>query len=556
MKISLKKQAFAVLAASALVLTGCSSSDSNGQGADIGEMKAGDYNPQDRDNIQDGGELTLAISELPEQMLPFHANAILTSTDLWRWSNPVLALYDAEGEYTPNPDYIEDVEEEVVDGKTVVTYTIGEEANYNDGTPIDWRAFENTWKKNNGSDPDYTVNTTDGYKLVESVTAGDNDKQAVITFDREYAWWQSIFNTLVPPQVETLEQFNEAYLKNVNNDWAAGPFIVENADFNRGEFTLVKNDKWWGDEAKLDKISFRAMEDQASLNAFRAGEIDATGVANRERYNTAQEMGDQAEIRTATSTANRLITLNSDAPVLGDDQVREAIFDAIDRAQLADIRFNGLDYSEPLPGSFVNYSFQDGYEDNVEGIVDFDPEKANRLLDEAGWEQDGQFRTKDGETLALRYVMFGDDPLIKALAAAMQSMLADVGIQLNVEEKASSDFSNVMSERDFDMIFSGYASIDPYGVAGFAQIYASDSTLNKSGTGTPEIDEKIAELEAIGDPDEAIKRANEIEKDAMRNYGILPILNGPNIIAVKPGLANFGPKGFAVVQPQNVGWEK
>jgi peptide/nickel transport system substrate-binding protein len=129
--------------------------------------------------------------------------------------------------------------------------------------------------------------------LIDSVTKGDSDKQAVVTFKQEYPWWEGLFNYVLPPQVKDADTFNTAYLKKLNPEWGAGPYKVDRADFNTGEVSFVKNEKWWGDEGELDKITYRYLEDQASLNAFQAGELDATRVATKARFATASNMGDK-----------------------------------------------------------------------------------------------------------------------------------------------------------------------------------------------------------------------------------------------------------------------
>ncbi|WP_276907952.1 ABC transporter family substrate-binding protein [Corynebacterium riegelii] len=523
--------------------------ESTGESTGGLEIKAaGDYNPLERDQIQDGGELTMAITEMAEQQNVFHANMNRYTRNVWDKYNPQLTLFDGDGTYHPNPAYLSEVKDEVVDGKTVVTYTIVDEANYNDGTPIDWKSFENTWKFNNGSNPDVQVNSTDGYELIESVTRGETDKQAVVTYKQAYPWWEGLFGSLVPPQVDSADTFMNAYLKQLHPEWGAGPFKVENVNFETGEVSFVPNEKWWGEPAKLERISYRAMEDQASINAFRAGEIDLTGVGSRDRLETARQMGDQADIRVSLRPSNFLLTINSEAPGLDDPKVREAIMTAIDRSQLAAIRFNGLDYTEDLPGSFTLFQNQPGYEDNFGSVVQYDQEKAKKLLEEAGY--------SESNPLSVRYVTLGDSPMVQATTSAIQSMLRAVGIDVQVEERPSSDFSKVTSEKDFDLFMSGFSSSDPFGVAYFGQLYASDSELNKSGTGSAELDAKIEELQKIEDADEQIKRANELEKEAFGEFGIMPYANGPEMVATKPGLANLGAMSFAVLPIENVGWAK
>ena len=564
----LRVAALAGLSSISLVLASCSSDDNtegttasgnqettNSQadnasdnGDELEVKAAGDYNPMERDQIQDGGELTLAITEIAEQQNVFHANMNLYTRTLWSKYNPQLSLFDGDGTYHPNPEYLTDVQDEVVDGKTVVTYTINPEAKYNDGTPIDWTAYENTFKFNNGSNPDVQVNSTDGYELIESVERGEDDKQAVVTFKQAYPWWQGLFDTLVPPQVKDADTFMNAYLKQVHPEWGAGPFKVESVDFETGTASFVPNENWWGEKPKLDKISYRQMEDQASLNAFRAGEIDATGVGSRDRLATAKEMGEDVDIRTALRPSTFLMTINATAPGLDDIRVREAIMRGIDREQLAAIRFQGLGYSEELPGSFNLFQTQDGYADNFGEVIQYDPERAKELLQEAGYDE--------ANPLTVRYVTLGDSPMVQATTSALQAMLRNIGVDVQVEERPSSDFSKVTAERDFDLFMSGFSSSDPFGVAYFGQIYGSDSELNKSGTGSPEMDQKIEELQQISDPEEQIDRANELEKEALQEFGIMPYANGPEIVAVKKGLANFGANSFAVLPIENVGWAK
>lgn len=534
-----------------------SSASSQGSGDNSDVKAAGDYNPLDRDQIKDGGELTLALAELSEQQNPFHANSTAYTWSTWNKMNPQVGLFDGDGTFHANPDYITDVKEETKDGKTFVTYTINPKAQYNDGTPIDWKTFEHTWKLNNGEDPALQVNSTDGYELIESVTKGTDDKQAVVTFKQPYPWWEGLFNFLLPTQVADAATFNDGFVNKLHPEWGAGPFKLDRVDFNSGEVTYVRNEKWWGEPAKLDKITYRQMEDQASLNAFKAGEIDATGVGSKDRLAAAKEMGDQVEIRTALRPSNFLLTLNSKSPVLADKTVREAFMTGIDRAQLAAIRFNGLNYSEKLPGSFLLFQTQEGYEDNFGSVVSYDQDKAKQLLDDAGWKEGANgIREKDGAPLSVRYVTLGDSPMVQATATALQKMLKDIGGDCKVEERPTSDFSKVSTERDFDLFMMGFNSGDPFGVAYFGQVYGSDSELNKSGTGTPEMDAKIADLQKIADPDEQIKRANELEKEAFKEYGIMPYANGADMVAVKPGLANFGANSFAVLPVENIGWAK
>ena len=554
----------AAIAVAALTLSACGGSggggtNGGGSGTPV-DVKSADYLHADYDDLKQGGTLTLPITEISEQQNPFHQDSALYTSWLWYWYNPQLALFDEDGNWSFNPDYFDDVTSEEVDGNTVVTFKIKDEAVFNDGSQIDYRAFESTWKANSGQDEAYLPSSTDGYEHIKSVEAGASDKEAVVTFDGIYAWWQGLFNMVLNPAAGSADAYENLYKNALQPDLGAGPYKVDSFDPGAGTVSFVPNEKWWGEPGKLDKVTYRQMEASASLNAFLNGEIDSVDTMTSERLTAVQDM-QGINIYTAMLPSNALLMLNSGNDILADIKVRQAIFDGIDRSVLATITFTGLDYTEPLPGSFALFATQPGYNDNFSEAVTYDAENSKKLLDEAGWKEgsDG-VREKDGDKLSLRYVLIGDNPGPKNRAVAIQKSLADIGVEMTIDERPSSDFSKVYTERDFDMFGMGFASSDPFGVAYFGQIYGSDSGLNLSGTGTEEFDAKIADLQKIGDPDEQIEAANKLEVEAFKLYGIMPLHNGPGIRAVKEGLANYGgdpsngSMGFTVIAKQNIGW--
>ena len=561
MKTSMKKVAAVAVTALALVLGACSSGEnsSSGNAGSTGSSEVsltGDYNPLARDQIQDGGELNLAITEFNNQMNTFHANFTGSTAQIWDWYNPTLYRLDETGNFSVNPDYLTGVKDEIVDGNLVLTFDVVEQAQFNDGTPIDVAAYQNTWRIMRGTE-DYPINSSDGYERITSVEQGDSPKQVVVTFDGVYPWWQNTFGILLHPAITTPEIFDTAYQGTLVAEWGAGPYTVGSADFNAGIITFVPNDQWWGNPAKLDKVTFRKMESQAIINAFQAGEIDAASAGTKDNLAIAKSMGDAVDIRKAMGTYQGLLTVNSKAPLLGDVEVRKGIMTGIDRAQLAAIRFNGLDYTENLPGSLLTFQIQDVYEDNFGSVVTYNQEEAKSVLEAAGWVpgSDG-IREKDGERLALTYVVVGEASVERSLASALQKMMKDIGVELNITERPSSEWATIIKDRDFDMLASGFSFGDPNGVAYIDYFYGTESPLNMSGTGSEEIDAKIVEVEALTSREEQFKAGNALEREVFTTYGIMPYFNGPTIMAVKKGLANYGATVFITVPKEDIGWAK
>ncbi|HEX8510614.1 MAG TPA: ABC transporter family substrate-binding protein, partial [Propionibacteriaceae bacterium] len=221
------KSAVAAVAALALSLAACGGGSSSSQTSEPPKANASQlatqaqYNPQPRDNLKDGGTLTTSLDEITPQFNTWQADSTAYTLDLWRWYNPVLALFSPDGTMSPNPDYLTDYAKAEEGGKTVVTYTINPEATYNDGTPIGWKSFETTWKANNGTDPAFLASSTDGYSLVESVTQGVDERQAVVTFKSVYAWPDGLFNTILHPEVADPDVYNKSYLNEPHPEWGA-----------------------------------------------------------------------------------------------------------------------------------------------------------------------------------------------------------------------------------------------------------------------------------------------------------------------------------------------
>ncbi|WP_419219951.1 ABC transporter family substrate-binding protein [Gordonia sp. CPCC 206044] len=516
-----------------------------------------DLNPQPREALRDGGSLTTAITEVSPQWNTFHADGTAYTQLMWRWYNPTLAYFAPDGTYSFNRDYLTDVRKELVDGKTVVTYTINPKAHYNDGTPIDYRSFVNTWRASSGADPNYIVSSTDGYDQIASVTRGVDDRQAVVRFRGVWAWPDGLFNQLLHPKVNSAEVYNKGYLQNPHPEWGAGPYTIGGYDPNTGVVTFTRNPQWWGHRGKLDRRVFRQMEDQAAINAFRNGELDAIGVATKDSRAQVITMGG-VDIRTAAAPQNNLLMVNLDTPILGDRRVREAVLRGVDRRTLARIRFTGLNYTEPLPGSLQMYPFQPGYEDNVSGVIDYDPNRARALLDEAGWRSTGddEIRERGGARLTLTLPILSDAPAMQNLARAFQAILAKIGVEVTIDQRPASDFSQVVINKEFDLFLMGFSSSDPFGMAYLCQTWCEGSQLNRVGAGSPELDAEIARVAQIPDPRAQIAAGNAVERTAFGQYSDLPLFNGPAMYAVKEGLANYGAGQFYVGPVEDVGWQE
>jgi peptide/nickel transport system substrate-binding protein len=558
MRFTKRTAAVASAAVLSVALAACSGSPTNTGPADTAESlaNASSFNPQPYDNLKDGGTLTTSLPEISPQFSIWQGDMTLYSHTVWNWYNPLLITFTADGDAVYNPDYLTDVTQETVDGNTRITYTINPKATYNDGSPIDWTSFEAAWTTSNGKNPAYIPASTDGYDRITSVTQGVDSRQAIVTFQGINLWWQGLFNNLLNPKALDPAVFNQGYVNTPHAEWGAGPYTIQKFDQQNGAIVFERNPRWWGKPGKLDTRTFLQMDSTAAINAFRNGQIDAVAVNGKDQL--AQVSGQPGtEIRKGPTLQLLYFTLNGESPILADAAVRKAIFEGIDRRQIAEIHFQGLNYTADPVGSMNLLPFQKGYTDDFSKVMQYDPEQAKKDLDAAGWTvgADG-IREKDGQRLQFSYVNTGENAVNKAVAGGTAAMLKNIGVQLDIRQVPASDFSKIVTGKQFDMFYSGVSQSDPYGLAYICQVYCSDTQLILSGVNDPANDALVRSVNTLPTPEEQYARAAEAETAAFATYGIMPTVNLVGIYAVRTGLANSGAVRFFSTPPENIGWQK
>ena len=522
-------------------------------------------NPKSRDQIKDGGTATFPVAEVGPDFNYFSVNGS-TVYIKWFWLcyNSAVVPFRCNAtasKFEPDPNFVDSSSVKEVDGKEVVTINIAEKATFNDGTPIDWRAVEAEWTVNNGKNSDYTPASTDGWSQVESVTKGDSDKQAIITFSQPYYPYEALVGFL-HPSAATPEVFNNGWKMNPHNEWGCGPFVVDSVD--EAQITFKRNPKWWGDVAKLESITFKQMEAQAQFNAFKNGEIDATELGQQgtgEMLSNFQGM-DKVEIRRSDSKSIACLEVNTTRDVLSDIEVRKALMQCINTETILGIVYQGVNWKEDRLSSLSILPWMDGYEDNLPQDVsanitaDAQIAAAKKTLEDAGYElgSDGYY-AKGGKQVAFGFTTIGDSNVTKNRAAAIQKMAKDAGMNITIDNKPSSDFSKTLVGGQWDVFLLGWScSSATYNNGG--QLFGSTSESNFTHAGSKELDAKFLAVTGIEDHAKQMKAFNEAEKEALKSYAFIPLYSGADVIVCKKGLANWGPALLLDIVTENVGWEK
>jgi peptide/nickel transport system substrate-binding protein len=569
---NLTKIGGAAAIAAALTLTACGgggtptgpeTAQGQGTGSDLAKLIS--INEKPAADLEPGGKVTLPLDTIGPDFNRFsnggnHADQPALMAPM----NPVAATGDGaggcwkldfSGKATPNKDFCESVDSEVKDGKQTITIKVNEKATYNDGTPIDVKAFQNTWNIQKSPDAGYDIVSSGNYSFVESVEAGSSDKEIIVKTSQPVYPLDSLFSGLIHPAVNTPQIFNEGFVGELHPEWMAGPFKLDQYDAAAKTVTLVPNEKWWGNKPVLQSVTFRQLEKSAQIAAFKNGEIDAMSGNTISLYKQLDGTKD-SEVR----RGQRLFAggMNINAQKITDVSVREAIFAAVDREAIRNVRFNGLNWQEPNSGSMMLLPFSDYYQDNYP-VKETGADAAKKILTDAGYAANASgIMEKDGTPVSFKVANFGDDPTSLATAQTLADQLKAAGMDVGIAQHGLSDFSKVVNGRDFDVSLSGY-TVSADATEAVRQFY--DSTQNRDKLGDAELNAEIAKVASIEDNAERNKAAMEVEKEYMAKYFSMGVLfNGPQISFVRTGLANYGPSLFQSLSQvpdwSTLGWVK
>lgn len=523
-----------------------------------------DVNPKPRDQVEDGGTMRWPLDQFPTQYNFGELDGTsLSANEVNLALMPYPFISDEHADVTPNPDYVTSADVTTA-GKQMVTLKLNPTAKWSDGRPITWEDYQTQWKALRGVDGGYSISSSTGYERIGSVKQGADPYEVMISFARPFGEWKSLFTPLYPKQTQdTPQHFNTSYANHI--PVTAGPFKVDTIDESGQTMRVVRDPSWWGNPAKLAAINFSSPEVDAQTNAFANGEVDRVNLpADASSYKRASQAAGGV-VRTAAGPDYRHITINGTSPLLKDLAVRRAVALAINRAAIARSDLTGLNWpSEPMNNHFF-VNTQDGYQDNSGEYGRFDPAKAKSMLDAAGWKQSGAYRAKGGKALKLRFVIPGGVAVNRQEAQLTQSMLKDVGIQLEVQTVPVDDlFTKYVNVGSFDLTSFSWIG-NPFPIAGSKTIYTQpkrDKTgklqiqQNFPRIGSPEIDRLMTSAEQQVDVTKARDLINQADKLIWDEVHSLTLFQRPQNIAVNARLANVGAFGFKTPAYQDIGFQK
>jgi peptide/nickel transport system substrate-binding protein len=554
--------ALAAALSATLVVAGCGSSDDGAESKKAAAPKADgqDINVHPLSDLKQGGQVKFPITQWISQ---YNANTVDgsqgDSSDIAKLLLPDLFDSDATGAHHANPNFLLSAKVTSTSPQ-VVEYQLNPKAKWSDGKSLSWKDFQAQWKALNGTNKDYEAADTSGYDQISKVGQGKDAHAVKVTFDKPYADWQRLFDPLYPAAyIDTPEKFNKAWTEKV--PVTGNAFKIGTYDKTAQTITAVPDPKWWGTKPKLDAIVFRVLDFTALTDAYLNKEIDFATALLPEDYKRLVK-APNTDIRRGARWDEVHITLNGARGPLKDVNVRLAIGAAIDRTGINSAFSKDLSFElKPLDNHFFMPN-QKGYQANSGEYGKFDPAKAKKLLDAAGWKDNGEGkpRTKGGKQLSLDYVLSSGSSTAQVdQAQLVQQQLAVAGVKLNLKKVPANDYFNkFVNTGNFDL--TSFRNVDAVYLTMLTPVFLEPQGKNLfqnfGSVGSPEIDTLLKKAGQTTDQAEAIKLYNEADVQIWKLGHSIELYQRPQIVAVQKDLANYGAEGLADTDYTKVGWLK
>jgi peptide/nickel transport system substrate-binding protein len=388
---------------------------------------------------------------------------------IWALNWDLLVNFDPKT-LTPAPGIAKDWD--VSSDKKTITYHLFPGLKWSDGKPL--TSADVKWSlevlgDNGALFTSYTGNVT-------KIDTPDPETVVIHTKQPDARMIGGLFIYILPKHV-----YAKVPVKELTGDYkpqfplvGSGPYIA--TDFERGKIVkMERNPHYRGDPGPYDEIQWIKYGNQDAVErALSLGEIDmvrevsAAGFAN---------LGSNDNVDTSRSSSPSFTELAfnlcskqdcPDArfnPAVQDRTVRQAIAYSIDREKLQAIATRGT--------SFVAHgllpSFYKSFYEQPEQDYPFDPDKANQMLDDAGWVKgDDGVREKDGERLEFDIYARSESPFTIQDAKLIAEMGQEIGVKWNVQIVSTDKLTDLTIKTengkpapDFDTFVWGWGG-DPY----------------------------------------------------------------------------------------------
>lgn len=295
--------------------------------------------------------------------------------------------------------------------------------------------------------------------------------------------------------------------------------------------TLAANPSYYGDAPKNAGIEFQVIKDDniRSLKLIK-GDVDLVqnGIPPMVLESVVKNSG--LEMKEDTGTVMTYMGFNLDDPVLSKEKVRQALAFAIDRDEIIGHRWKGLAVKANSILAPGNWAYDEGLMQ-----YPYDPAKASKLLDEAG------YKDPDGDGPKKRFTLLYKTSTLKDridIARMIAHQLEKVGIGARVEPYEWGTFYRDVKNGNFQIYSLSWVGISEpdifYDVCHSSQI--PPVGLNRGHYKNATIDRLVEAGRVTMDEDERRKIYSEVQRTLIEELPFIPLWYEKNVVVYRDGL--------------------
>ncbi|MGX9135507.1 oligopeptide ABC transporter substrate-binding protein [Rummeliibacillus sp. JY-2-4R] len=257
------------------------------------------------------------------------------------------------------------------------------------------------------------------------------------------------------------------------NPVTLGAFVVDK--IVKGESVqMVANKNYWKGQPKLDKVVLEVVPSSSSAAALKSGKYDIAIDYPANDYSSIKDLKNidilgRPELsysyigfKLGKYDTKKAVNVMDDQSKMNNVKLRQAIAYAMNIEEVADAYYDGL---RTRANSLIPPVFSSFYDDSLTGYK-FDPEKAKKLLEEAGYKDtnnDGYVEDPNGKPFTINFAsMSGSDKDEKIVKFFIQNW-KDVGLKVELTTGRLIEFNSFYDkvqadDKDIDMFMAAWAT--------------------------------------------------------------------------------------------------
>lgn len=525
------------MASTLVACSGGSSSDAKTLTVSVNQSLTGQFTPQYASSAYDQYVVNLCY----ESMLKYNADNEL---------EPVLA---------------KDLPEVSEDGLTL-TYKLEKGHKFSDGTEVTAKDVKFTFTTL--ADPSYTgpngggMDNIVGYKEYNSGAAKEltgvetlDDYTVVFHLVNPQIDAVSLFSTMGITSADHYSKYKQGNVKvvekNQEESCGSGAYQLKSYDKASGA-SFVRNEEFKPEKGQyqVDRIVMKKTDVTTEVSELKKGTVDLIPEVIETNKVSEASQDDNMAFNYYTRSAVGFVAMNANNGATADKAVRQALMYATDRQGFCDSYFRwdkkASDEVKKVKGGYVPAAYWNPAsvnsgaivrnEETIDGLntYAFDMDKANQVLDEAGWVRgaDG-IREKDGQKLEIKFLLSEGNSVLETLIPMVKKTWSDLGVDL---KQTTVDFSTLLSN------IQDTSHDSEWNMCFLATSFTSnqDSSANDSYANDPENmavnnysrinDQALIDqlTKARADADEKQSKADYVEamKMAADDAGYMPVYSG------------------------------